>query len=35
MAKEITENENYEPSTSKRSDILYRSHLEYAGGKIF
>ena len=35
MAKEIIENENNEQFTSKRSNILYREHLEYTSKNIF
>jgi hypothetical protein len=36
MAKEIlNENEIQEQSTSKKSNVLYREHLEYTAQKIF
>lgn len=36
MAKEITENENYESAyTGKKSNVIYRDQLEYVGGKLF
>jgi hypothetical protein len=35
MAKEINLEDNEQFYTGKQSDILYRSHLEYTGSKIF
>jgi hypothetical protein len=35
MAKEFIENQDYEPTASKQSNILYREQLEYTSKKIF
>jgi len=35
MAKEVNLENNEQFYTDKQSDILYRSHLEYTGKKIF